>query len=364
MKGTKLEKKIVRWAYEFSKNTDFMNALKELIEIDFKCEAVIGDALKRDQLKFLYESARAFYESPVKTKLVSQEEQTKTAENYILKEMLPRLTTFRTLVYMHDIDLRKKKDLEEEEKKRAEAARLEALKPKPEPTPEELEAAAAAEEEKKEEKKDSEEEEELDPEALAEKLKEEKRLKQEAEDAKYGRYYIWEGIVPEQRYEEWRAAADKIDGINPHVIEDIQDYIIAQSYKADTPEGKKELAEAFKKYEEEQEARLASEKEEEKILAKVETRLEKYRPDKRVWNYFLEKDSIYFQGHKFRFAADPFGIYVDGRVEKLWDSVKALEAHLKLFEEVKWGLLVKYVYAILVDDYAKEEQARYQGQSP
>ena len=252
----------------------------------------MGDSLKQDQLKFLYECAKAFYNSPVKPHLFPQEEQGRPITDYILRELLPRLTTFRSLVYMHDIDRRKKKDLEEEEKKRKEAAKAE---------PPKAEIPEEPQEEKEEDK-----EEELDPEALAEKLKEEKRLKQEAEDQKYGRYMLWAGIVPEQRYEEWKAAADKIDGVNPHVVEDIQDYIITQSFKPETAEGKKETAEISKKLEEERKTKLASEKEEEKTLTKVEVRLEKYRPDKRVWNYFLEKDSPYFRGHKFRYSSSQY----------------------------------------------------------
>jgi len=322
--------------------------LKELIKIDCTCEAIIGDALKQDQLKFAYDCARAFYESPAKSRLFPIEESGKPAQEFILKEMLPRLTTFRSLVYMHDIDRRKKKDFEEAEKKRLEEEKNKPPAPEPDPN------AEPAAEEKEEEKKEEEEE---DPEVVAERIKEEKRVKQAEEDAKYGRYMLWEGIVPEQRYEEWKQAADKIDGINPHVIEDIQDYVILQSYKPETPEGKKELVEVAKNLEEERKQKLAAESEEIKTKTKVEIRLEKYRPDKRIWNYFIEKESPYFKPHKFRIDANPFGIYEDGRVEKLWDDIKALESHLKLFEEAKWTALVRYVYDVLDDDLKKDELA-------
>jgi len=343
----------VRWYYELSKNADFLTTLKDLIDIDFKCEDIIGDFLKRDQLKFLYTSARAFYDSPVKVKLLPPEEQGTAAVDFIKNELVPRLTAFRTIVYMHDIDRRKKKDLEEAEKLKAEAAKTEQKK-------EEVPA-----EEPQEEVEEKKEEEEVDEETLELQKKEEKKKKQDEEDLKYGRYMIWEGIVHEQRYEEWKAAADKIDGLNPHIIEDIQDFIIKQSYKPEVEKGKKELMVVAEKLQEEQMVKLGSEKEEEKKLAKVEVRLEKYRPDKRVWNFFLEKESAYLREHKFRYKrvhmlyrinANPFGIYEDGRVEKLWDDMKALEFHLKSFKEPEWSKLVKHVMEILRDDLNEDEK--------
>ncbi len=346
-----------------------MTTLKELIDIDFKCEVIIGDSLKCDQLRFLYDSARTFYDSPVKPKLFPQDEQGKPTEEYIKKELVPRLTAFRTVVYMHDVDCKKRKDIEEMEK-------LKALNPPPVEEKKEPEEPAEGEEEKKEEeKKEGEEEEEEDEETKAQRIKDELKKKQDEEDAKYGRYMIWEGIIHEQRYEEWRSAADKVDGLNPHVIEDIQDFVIKQSFKPDTEEGKKEVAEVLAKVAEERKLKLGSEKEEEKVVTKVEIRLDKYRPDKRVWNFFLEKDSKYFrEKHKFRFVpeycipsaridANPFGIYEDGRVEKMWDDIKALELQLKMHQEVQWNALVRYVFDILQDDANKEEQAAYQDEA-
>ena len=255
----------------------------------------MGTPVKQDQLKFIYGTLKAFYDSPIKSLLFPVQ---KESENltHILNNLAPRLNTFRTLVYMHDIDRRKKKDLEEEEKLRLEEEQKR------------LEAGQNQEENKEEEKKkeekeeEKEEEEELDPEALAAKLEEEKRLKQEAEDQKYGRYYLWEGVISEERYPLWKNAADKIDGVNPHLIEDIQDYIVTQSFIPETEEGKKQLEETKKKITEEQTAILTGGIEEEKKKTKVDIRLGVYRPHKRIWNYFLEKDSPYFREHRFRYT--------------------------------------------------------------
>jgi hypothetical protein len=234
----------------------------------------------------MYGTLKAFYDSPIKPLLFPLQKEGNNL-THILDNLVPRLNTFRTLVYMHDIDRRKKKDLEEEEKLRLEEEqkRLE---------------AEQNQEENNEVVEEKKEQEELDPEALAAKLEEEKRLKQEAEDQKYGRYYLWEGIISEERYSLWKNVADKIDGVNPHLIEDIQDYIVTRSFIPETEEGKQKLEEAKKKIAEEQTAILTGGIEEEKKLTKVDIRLGVYRPHKRIWNYFLEKDSPYFREHRFR----------------------------------------------------------------
>eukprot|EP00826_Nyctotherus_ovalis_P058086 TRINITY_DN7963_c0_g1_i3.p2 TRINITY_DN7963_c0_g1~~TRINITY_DN7963_c0_g1_i3.p2 ORF type:complete len:247 (+),score=117.06 TRINITY_DN7963_c0_g1_i3:1209-1949(+) len=246
----------------------------------------------------MYGTAKAFYDSPAKPLLFPLQKEGSNLE-FILSVLIPQLSTFRTFVYMHDIDRKIKKDLEEEEKLRLEEEekrRLEAEQRKEEENEEEEKAEEA--EEKKEDKK--EEVEELTEEELAAKVAEEKRLKQEAEDAKYGRYYLWEDLIPEQKYSLWKNVADKIDGVNPHLVEDIQDYIVTKSFRADTPQGKKELEETKKSLAEQQTAVLTGGVEEEKKLTKVDIRLGVYRPHKRIWNYFLEKDSPYFREHRFR----------------------------------------------------------------
>lgn len=260
---------------------------------------MLGTPLKQDQLKFMYGTAKAFYDSPAKPLLFPLQKEGSNLE-FIFAALIPQLSAFRTLVYMHDIDRKKKKDLEEEEKLRLEEEekrRLEAEQRKEEEKEEEKTEEA---EEKKEEEQEEEKVEELTEEELAAKVAEEKRLKQEAEDAKYGRYYLWEDLIPEPRYPLWKNVADKIDGVNPHLVEDIQDYVVTKSFRADTPQGKEELEETKKSLAEQQTAILTGGVEEEKKLTKVDMRLGVYRPHKRIWNYFLEKDSPYFREHRFR----------------------------------------------------------------
>eukprot|EP00831_Metopus_contortus_P010932 TRINITY_DN1429_c0_g1_i3.p2 TRINITY_DN1429_c0_g1~~TRINITY_DN1429_c0_g1_i3.p2 ORF type:complete len:183 (-),score=46.42 TRINITY_DN1429_c0_g1_i3:43-591(-) len=169
------------------------------------------------------------------------------------------------------------------------------------------------------------------------------------------RYMIWENILPESTWDEWKKAADKIDGINPHIIEDIQDYIIRQAYP-DTEAGKKELEEVKRNLAEEVKKKLNDEKEEVKKSITVEKKLEAYRPHVRVWNFFLDHNPPQLENHTFRIDADPFNIYADGRVEQLWELIKGLEVKLKLSDEQAWNSLIMYVFEILTEDQKNEEE--------
>jgi hypothetical protein len=286
-------KGIDRWSYEVSKNAEFLSCLKELTDIDYKCEVYLGDDLKRGKIRFLYESGRAFYDSPARSMMLSpQDEKAKVEAENIIHNLVPKLTSFKTLVYMHEIDKRKKVDFDEQEKQR----KIEELAKKNNPVIEEKKEEGDEEEVKKEEEVPEEE----DEETIAARKKEEAKQKQDEEDRKYGRYWIWEGILLETYYPEWRSAADLIDGLNQHVIEDIQDYVIKESFKPDTEDGKKVIAQVKAKIEEERKEKLSNMKEEDKEKLEVEIKLENLRPDKGYWNFFIETDSKYFQPHKFR----------------------------------------------------------------
>jgi hypothetical protein len=43
--------------------------------------------------------------------------------------------------------------------------------------------------------------------------------------------WIWEGYFNPNNKEKWLEAAEKLRNINPHVIQDIEDYILLEGYK-------------------------------------------------------------------------------------------------------------------------------------
>lgn len=47
----------------------------------------------------------------------------------------------------------------------------------------------------------------------------------------YGRYWVWEGYFNPKNRDRWVAAAEKLKHINPHVIQDIEDYLLLEGLK-------------------------------------------------------------------------------------------------------------------------------------
>jgi molybdopterin-guanine dinucleotide biosynthesis protein len=80
----------------------------------------------------------------------------------------------------------------------------------------------------------------LNKSALSNEEKNEKE-KAAAEMAKYGRQWIWDGYISENRKDNWMDIAEKMRHINKHVVEDIQDFIIVEGFKPKTPQDKKEI---------------------------------------------------------------------------------------------------------------------------
>jgi len=60
----------------------------------------------------------------------------------------------------------------------------------------------------------------------AQKEKERDRLEIE----QYGRMWIWEGYCDPKNRDHWLTAAEKLNHINTHVLEDIEDYILMKGY--------------------------------------------------------------------------------------------------------------------------------------
>lgn len=63
----------------------------------------------------------------------------------------------------------------------------------------------------------------------------------QAEIDKYGRQWIWENYISEDRKEKWMEISEQLRHINPHVLEDIEDFIIIQGFKPRTDKDRKEL---------------------------------------------------------------------------------------------------------------------------
>ena len=73
-------------------------------KMQIKYNEIMKEVEKENKKKPKY--IREIYDSPARQLLFPPENEKKA---YIMANILPRLNTFRTLVYMHDINRRKKK---------------------------------------------------------------------------------------------------------------------------------------------------------------------------------------------------------------------------------------------------------------
>lgn len=176
------------------------------------------------------------------------------------------------------------------------------------------------------------------------------------------RFWIWEQYSNENKKEQWLAAAEKLRRINPHVIQDIEDYILLQGFRG------KKLTEVKRIIDQDLHARRAQQKErskekeeEEKIMDKKRAFLNNYMKPPDCWNFFLKDDDGIEEEqkmpHVLRADAEPQKCYIDGRVESVLDDINALGFHLTRHEELRWKTLRNFSVEIFKQEILKEHKA-------
>ena len=63
-----------------------------------------------------------------------------------------------------------------------------------------------------------------------------KVLKDDAARKIYGRFWIWEGYYNEANNQKWLDTANDLKSINDHVLQDVEDYILLESFKGMKPD--------------------------------------------------------------------------------------------------------------------------------
>jgi HJR/Mrr/RecB family endonuclease len=82
-----------------------------MVHNDVTCQWLMGNELKVDQIKFLYDVIKVIYESPCREKLLKKDPE-------ILNVTIPMMTVFKTLIHMRDW-INNKEEYEEKMKKLA-----------------------------------------------------------------------------------------------------------------------------------------------------------------------------------------------------------------------------------------------------
>ena len=202
-----------RSKYYLEENQPLHDLTIKMVKNDVTAQWLMGDSLKNDQLCFIYNIIKIIYQSNLKNKLINKDKE-------LTESVIPRLSCFKGLLVIRNIIIEQK-----EEEKRMKKLKVETLE------------EASLEEEKKGAEKEVEEDGDEDVKAY----KEKKKLEEE-EMKKYGRKWIWQNYISENRKEDWLNVAEDLRHINDHVIQDIQDYILISAFPKKKQEKRNEIA--------------------------------------------------------------------------------------------------------------------------
>lgn len=207
-----------RCKYYIEDNQPFHELVIKMVKNDVTAQWLMGDELKNDQLCFLYQVIKIIHNSSLKNKLINKDKD-------LIDNIIPKLACFRGLIVIRDILYLK---LEEEKQVKKGSILATTLKQ------EELAKLGNREEVKEEVVEDENEE--------ARALRKQKLL-DESEMKKYGRKWIWQNYISENRKNDWTNAAEDLRHINKLVIQDIQDFILIEGFSKQKQTNRKALAE-------------------------------------------------------------------------------------------------------------------------
>ena len=307
-----------------------------------------GDALKRDQFKFIFSVHNLIYNSALKDTYLNTQQNAA-----VIQTVIPEMTVFKTMLHIRDIDDRKAADILKKKTKAEERAALGLSEEEEEELKLELPPQPVTKNKKKKV--------EIDPEVI-EAAKVAALFKKEL--ATYGRTWIWETFCKddEGRQTAWLAGSGFLRKINDQVLEDIEDYLQLKGWtqgtqpvqvEAITARIQKDLAQRREREAMEM-ATTARDAEDEKEEDPNEKGVNEdkrrkfitnFRPHERVWN-FVEEDAATRLPHLLRAAADPTKAYIDGRVEALLDVITGMGEHLRSHQTDEWKHLNNMTLAI------------------
>lgn len=103
----------LRIKYVVEDNTELQNQIIAMVKQDNQVQWLVGDELKQDQFKFLYDTIKIIYDSALREKYISDDENVRDL-------VIPMLVAYRSIMFMRNIQLRKadeaKKAREKEER--------------------------------------------------------------------------------------------------------------------------------------------------------------------------------------------------------------------------------------------------------
>ena len=100
----------LRIKYVIEKNEELAKEIDVMVQKDMVAQLLVGNELKQDQFRFMYDTVNIIYDSALQTKLVNLHDKKNEA---IESTVIPELIAFKSLLRIRDIQLRKYREAKE-----------------------------------------------------------------------------------------------------------------------------------------------------------------------------------------------------------------------------------------------------------
>lgn len=85
--------------YIVEDNTELQDYMTELVKKDLLVQWLVGDELKQDQFKFIFDTVNVIYESPLRDKFLG----IKNDNDPLIESVIPKLCAFKGLMRIREI---------------------------------------------------------------------------------------------------------------------------------------------------------------------------------------------------------------------------------------------------------------------
>jgi len=325
----------LRIKYIIEENKQLQDECTVMVKKDYLAQWLVGDHLKQDQFKFIFDTTKIIYDSALRDKLLGNNE-------IVVGSVLPKLIAYKSILSIRNIQLRKTEEARKQREKDLREGKpvvIEAKDPK-KMTQEEFIALQL--------------EQQNNPTANMSDAQK-AHAHEEEELAKYGRYWIWEGYFNEKNKQKWLDTAEALKNINDHVLQDIEDFILLEGFKGTKPEKIRQLIEDDHNLRIQQAKKLMPKdgdmfEDKEKIKNRKRKFMNTIRPPD-YWNFFDDAPSVDRVQHVLRYNAKPHSSYSDGRVEEIMNTIEEIGMNLQRYEEAKWNTIKKHTLEIFAHEY-------------
>lgn len=88
--------------YIVEDNTELQDFMTDLVKKDLLVQWLVGDELKQDQFRFIFETINTIYESALRDKFLASKD-----TDPIIETVIPKLTAYKALMRIREIQLTK-----------------------------------------------------------------------------------------------------------------------------------------------------------------------------------------------------------------------------------------------------------------